>query len=366
MVRAGAGRWTRTIGLACLAALFLGGTAIAKDKDLAKFLLEGGKKAVGKRDYDEGVKRLKKALAEDEALIEAHYWIGFARDKQKDMASAVAGYRAFRDACAKRSNLPKSLASLLRKAKSRLKVLAAGETELEKLNQRFAKEASALAEKSFLRDPELARRAAQAAIALAPGHKGALKILTKMGVGVSNEPSGEGPTKDVLKWKDFLGDSMFGTNPGWSYSNHMLKIDKRQGQFITPSRAFESPEAYVYEIEAKFLEFRDDPGVGICFGVVGPTWVTCHMNPGEVVLWKTNAETRSQENLVRHPHDPLKLDTWYRLAVAVKGPMVEVFWNGKKIFERKVSNKKHLAGDVGTFCQHCVCQIRVLRFGERK
>lgn len=370
--RSRAARWgaAALIGLSALLA-GLAPPLQAGDHDLAEFLLEGGKKAIQKRQYDDGIARLEKALAEDEGVIEAHYWIGYAEEKRGDPAAAVAAYRRFREACKGcESKLERGLSNLLRKAESRLRVLAAAEIELAKLNESFIRDVLALAKTSFVRDPALARRAVHLVLALDPGHPEALKLTAKLG-GESTAAAGGAdeeadPAKEVATWDDFLARSLFGTNDGWSYANGRLRIhDEGQGSFVTPKRAYASPKDFVYEIEGKIEESFGNWCLGVCFAKHESSWFACHFSRAEVVLWRVMDAARS-EDIVRHPIDPLELDTWHRLTVAAKGNRLDVYLDGKKQFSHVHDGLRNFGGDVGTFHQRNRCEIRVLRMGARK
>src|SRR5689334_17443934 len=79
-----------------LAVLCLLRQAQAGDKEMARFLLDSGKKAVEKKQWDDAITKLQRARVEDASLIETGYWIAFAYDKKGTANEALKAYRAFR------------------------------------------------------------------------------------------------------------------------------------------------------------------------------------------------------------------------------------------------------------------------------
>jgi tetratricopeptide (TPR) repeat protein len=360
--------WVAVASAALLATLLLATSAGAEDSALAKFLLEGGRKDLEKKQYDDALTKLEKAAVEDPKLLEARYWIAVANERKGDVPKAVAAYRAFRDACAAATPPPdKELAKLLKATEARLTVLAAAEVELQKLNEAFVAKALAFAKGNYVRDPVLATRALQDVLLLAPGHAEATALLEKLtGLGTTKKSNPDGgPYKDVAQWDDFLRTKFLGTNAGWEYTEDLLKIDKKGGSFVWPRREYTAPKAYVVELEAQIVEaYPSKSCFGIGFGKKGEdSWYALHLGKTEVVLWRVDGP--SHKDLLTITREPLEIGTWNRLALVVDGLKLEGFLNDKKVLSFEVTDRDNLGGPIGIWYQDSRFEIRRFRAGAR-
>jgi len=353
------------------AALSLPGQATGGDPSLAQFLLDAGKKAVSKREYDDGVTKLQKALEEDPTAIEAHYWIGHAYDKKGDMANARVAYRAFRNACTRAiagTGLAKDLARLLKTADSRLKVLAAGESELERASAEFVTKALAFAKANFVRDPQIAVKALRFVLQVDPEQQDAVRLLEKLGVaaGASAEPPSEdrGPFGDVRTWTDLIAQQ-YTSADGMTYERDMLVMDHPEGRMIGKREPFDSTTAYVYEIEFRLLKAHGEWYCGLVFAEAKRERAfLAFVGANDVTVIQ---DTAGKKDVLDNPAiPPVVPDQWCRLLVAVKKNRLEVFVNDKSYFAETFPDELPLAGGIGLYHQGCRCEARRWRFGRRE
>jgi tetratricopeptide (TPR) repeat protein len=343
----------------------------AGDANLAKFLLDAGKKALEKKQYDDALVKLQRAVAEDATLAEAHYWIGVVQEKKNDVKAAVAAYRAFRDACGQldgAGTLSAAATTLLKKAAARLSTLAAAETELAKLNADFADRAIAYGKTNFLRDPQLAERAAQAILVVQPDHDEARKLLERLGGTAPPAKPQDALYRGVKEWRDFIKTSFLGRNADWTYEDALLTIDRKGGHFTWPHVAFTSPKSFVFEIEARIMEeYPTKWCLGLAFdeGVRHQNCTAVHYSKSEVILWTLEDGNRASD-LAKVTIEPLEPETWHRLLVSISGNRVQAYFDGKQVIEHELSEREDLVGGVGLFHQDCRSEIRVLRLGTRE
>ena len=363
-------RWMGMASVGLLAVLLLATSAGAGDSDLAKFLLDAGRKDLEKKQYDDALTKLEKAAVEDPKLLEVRYWIAVAHDRKGDAPKAVAAYRAFRDACAAATPTPdKECAKLLKTTEARLAVLAAAETELQKMHDAFAAKALALAKVHFARDPTIATKALQHVLTVVPDHAEARGLLAKL-TGAAPAPTKAdikdgGPYKDVAKWTDLLATQAL-TASGMSYENGVLFMDEKvKGNLYTPKTPFDSGKSFVYEIEYRLVTPHTDRWyIGLVFGetVLGTHLVTF---AGATDLLFLNEVERVRTELADKPIPPVRPDEWHRLAVVVSGNRAEVFFDDKQVVVQEIPGREHLAGSIGLFHQRSRIEVRRWRIGAR-
>lgn len=371
--------FARALAAVLAACLSVAPPAVAGDASLARFLLDGGKKALEKKQYDDALVKLQKAAAEDPTLAEAHYWIGLAHDRKGDVRPAVEAYRAFRDASAPKAaagTLPRPEAALLAKANARLGTLAAAETELARLHEAFAAKAIAFAKSNFLREPRLAERAARAILAVVPSHEEAQKLLEKLGgAPVAAAPAGppEAAPKDPLhagieKWHDFIATRLL-DDSSFTYEDGIMTVEREGGAFHWPPSALQTGSRYVLEIEARFVtQLKPTWWVGVAFAERGKGCFAVHFGDDELVLWELVSATGPTRDVATKSIDQVQLDAWHRLTVSVDGMSVRVHLDGVLVVESEIEaeDRKDLAGGIGIFHQGSRCEIRKFRMGTPK
>lgn len=377
-----------TTALLVLLALIVPGPALG-DADLARFLLDGGKKALEKKQYDDAIVKLERARVEDATRIEIGYWLALAHDKKGNGPDAVREYRAFRDAAraaGATAPMDKETDALVKKADQRLAALAAGETELARLNAPFVDAMLAFAKAQYLRDPALALRAAEAVLAVSPAHAEAQRLAEKLraeqaGSAAPAEAAeapktpAAGPSKpagtypDIKRWKDLVGTRAFGTSyDGWIYDAKGLTLDvKEGGSFYWPLAPVVTPARYVLEMEFS-LKRADSPRWALGFGFAKDRQadhLSLFFSRSEVV--PLHFRGGSPTNLQNPANiSPIEVDTWHRFAVDVNGQNVKGWFDGKVVLDTKVASRDTLAGEVALYHQMNRVEIKSMRLGTKE
>src|SRR5690349_19435584 len=218
--------------LALVAAASLAGPppARAGDPSVARTLLESGKKALAARKVDEAVAHFRKALAEDANLVEAAYWIGAARDKDKDDAGALAAYREFLSLLEKRGNPSSDEGKLKALADKRVDALAAAEKEFQKLEDKYVEDLLAFARAKYPKEP------AVAALAL----------------------EGVPASRSVKEWRDLLRERAISSD-AITFPGEVMAFDAKDGTKVTSKHPIDEGGNLVYEMEFRVTDVHD-PG----------------------------------------------------------------------------------------------------------
>ena len=340
--------------------------AWAGDAELAKFLLDHGRKALDKGDEEDALTKLEKARVEDPTLHEATYWIGATHEKLDNRARAVEEYRTYVEALESEANarkLSRDESSLLKKARSRLDTLDAANRAVEKSNLAFIDKLIDFAAGAKKKDPELAIRALRIALDLVPGHADAANALSEL----------QGPTSTgspVLEGFDDTWDLIksvgFGVNDGWTYDKGDPKLTISKGVPGSLSRSlnrFDSGSQFGFEADVSFLkQARTDktPVCGIGFGFRTSTGFMLLLIPDALSL--EEAQERGFKPLAR-----TKVAAWAPgdrrlVGIRVEGRRVRIFLNGEQVLEHTLEEEP--GGDLGMFYENIDYRLDRLMFAR--
>jgi tetratricopeptide (TPR) repeat protein len=345
------------------------------DPDTAKQFLKLGRRAVVKREYDQALNRFKKALEEDADLIEAHYWLAYVLDKKADNAGAIEGYRRFLSLFENKggkAGATRDLCRLAEKTSKRLDKIAKAEKAFTKLENGFLKGLMKFARETFLRDPSATRRALEILLKIRPDYRGAAGLYRKLGgrpKGSTKAGAGRFPAPDAFKkvksWKDFIaGKALGGESGDWTYKNRELCLDLRQGSVTLTNKTLYSGTNFAYEIEAR-VEEEYDRGwlVGMVFGSESGSFVCVFFQKTAVILHQVRSAS-DRMDLKRFLMPPLPPKSWHRLSVLVRGGVMEVWFDGKKVIEFTHPDRTDFDGQVGLFQQRSRTRYRRIRLGK--
>ncbi|MHC5036211.1 MAG: tetratricopeptide repeat protein [Planctomycetota bacterium] len=368
------------LGLICLLGLFplsLPDPVLGGDPEVAEILFKTGKTALARRQFEVAVSKFQKALSEDPALIQAAYWLGVAWEKKGEKGEAL---KAFRDYLMrfeeKRKGKEPSTEEIRFRAlaEKRVEALAAGEREFQKLEETFIDALMKFARDHFLRDPAASLKALRLLLTLQPDHKPAERLFKKLGGKLEppetgevplQPPPGTGPFADVKSWKDLIALKTFGKSGDWEYQEGRMVVDLKGGKIAWPTAFVGGGEAFAFEIEVRILEVYERGWlVGPVFGAKQGEFVSAFFQKTQVVLHEALKSGRS--DLGQHTMPPIQRNAWHRIGVLVRGPRIEVWFDGKKVIEYKASTRQDFRGQIGFFHQRCKAEYRVLRLGEIK
>lgn len=359
--------------------------AVAGDPKVADSLFKSGKQALGKGDAEGAISFFKKAFEENPDLIEACWWRGSAQEKAGDKAGALASYREYvtyfegkGPAASKEEQRLKALAD------KSIAQLAAGEAEFRKLEDGFVAALFAFAKENFVRDPGVSRKAVDALLAVRPEHDEAKKLLEKLGGGAektgeaaaAGSPAGPGasgpatgPFKDVKEWRDLLAEQTFKSD-ALRYDGGSLFFDSGNGKIVEPKNAIDPGNPFAYEVETRINDVKERGWIaGLGFACLGEgdtkTMLCGFFGESAVTLIRVFPGTRNPPiELAEYDMPPIDMKAWHRLGILVKGPMVEVWLDGKKAITWREPTGNDVKGELGIYAQRCTSEWRLFRVGS--
>lgn len=369
-------------GALCVTSAPFAPSAEAGDAKVADSLLKSGRQAFAKGDFEGAVSFFKKAQEENPDLIEACWWKAASQEKAGDKASALASYREFVTCFdgknASGATMSKEETRLKGLAEKAIEVLAAGEKEFKKLEDAYVASLLAFAKDTFVRDPGMSRKAVDAILAVRPDHDEARKLLEKLGgapaaageakPAPSKTGSGPapGPFRDVKTWQDLLANETFGAKDHITYVDGVMVLDTKDGSAILPRDAIEVGSSFAYEMDVHVAQVYDRGWLsGLTFAGTGEgkSFLCAFVSQARVVVMKAEGTDGSQDVAI-YEMAPLDTNAWHRLGVVVKGPAVDVWFDGKKVTSWREPSARDLTGDLGVFQQRCRTERRLFRAGK--
>jgi hypothetical protein len=344
------------------------------DEEIARLLLQGAKEDVTSRRWDDALTKLEKARVEDPALTEALYWAGVALEGKKDPPAALARYRAFREEGAAKTEADAGTAevrALAGKAQARIDALAPGEVEHRRLTEAFAARLLAFARGQVERDPVLARTAVDRALESQPDNAEAKEFARRLAAAAAGEPIPApaappvDPFKSVKKWDDLVTGQPLMHHEGWKYGKGVIQIDLRGGvtSFGPPDKF--SGSRYVYEAEIRLLHAYETTWTsGLAFGKRGDerhVFFLGRSGPGYLVT-KGEGGALVVKELV---DAPIQDEVWYRIGIVVDNDVMEGWFEGKKVLERRPTDRPDWGGDIGISCARAKVEFRGVRWAKR-
>ena len=137
-----------------------------------------------------------------------------------------------------------------------------------------------------------------------------------------------------------------------------LSLDGTQG----PTYAFYNAESYGdVSLEARYSAAKTDGVMAVGF-VIGSTdsenFIRVHYDRWSAILYRNTEGGAFQENKrVRKAQEP---DTWYTAKLVRKGTTLEVFFNGKKLYDAEVPDTP---GRIGFYASQTVGTVKEIRIG---
>lgn len=331
------------------------------DAAVAKTLLEAGKKAFGARKYEEALALLRKAQAEDPALLEAIAWKAQALEKVKDDAAALAAYREFLDLLSRKEASGGATAEERRQgtaAEKRVEALAFAEREFARLEGKFASDLMALARDRIQKgDPSSALRAAERILAVLPKHPEATALRNGF-----VEPSEGGPFADVAAWKDYLPGRPFPVDSA-VYAEGILTLDTKSGGKLRIQPPVSLGPDFAYEVEFRLLAAHEPAwSAGLCFGETQDGLYTLQAGRSEVSLLqgKVGGAPRTLASIAVAPVEP---GAWHRLGIVVRGNRWRIWYDGEGLAEGADDSVVTISGEIGIAQKSSKVERRVLRTG---
>ena len=342
--------------------------AAAGDPKVADTLFKSGKQAMTKGDAAGAISYFTKALEENADLIEACWWRASAQEKAGDKAAALASYREYLSLFDGKPVASKEEQRLKALAEKNISALAAGEKEFRKLEDTYVAALLTFAKDSFVRDPGISLKAVQAILAVRPDHEEALKLNEKLGGDSATGSAGgpgppTGPFKDVKTWTDLIADKTFKAN-GVEFPESLMVVDEAGGTAITPAGFIDTGNSYAFENEFRFTTFHDPKWVaGLGFGFKNSKMVAAIVLPGRVVLTRY-LPNGQHEDLAEYTITPMTANVWHRLGLIVKGPAVEVWFDGKKAMTWREPSGADFGGEMVVVQEKCRTEWRLFHVGK--
>lgn len=366
--RRGIGAPRRRWGLAaCLVATALlaalaASAVVAGDAELARFLIAQARAALEKGKPDEAVDKLERALAEDPEAIEACWWLGQAHEKRDDADAARTAYRRAGDVLAarRRRGVATSLDdATAKKAEARLFAIAAGEAELHRLEAQYVAQLVALARSCLTSDPATAKRALDAALAVAPEAPEVVELLARLGV--RGESAGT-PAEAPGTWDDLLARKAFEAETIAYGGGAMTHHSPDGGEIAWASPQPKPGPTFALELELRFLERPGGPWLaGFAFFEVGERFFSYFLKDGHVGLYRRVAD--EHEDLARFDtpgdFDPA---AWHAMRIVYdKDRTLTAFLDGKEVFSHQLPEGFEASGRIGLWTQRSKVEYRKAR-----
>ena len=175
-----------------------------------------------------------------------------------------------------------------------------------------------------------------------------------------------GPFKAVKRWKDLLADRTFKSDLV-AYGADGMVMDTRDGKLSTAGEFLDFGPNFAYESEFKILE---DYGRGWFHGL---TWgvnaehsqfTAVIAREGVITVTQKAATAQNLTDVADFDMPPMTRDAWHRLGVVVRGPVVEIWFDGKSVLNWTDPSGVAFKGDTGTYHQRCKSVRRVFRLGK--
>jgi len=378
----------RLLASALLAALVVAAPfapAIAGDRTVALALVDQGKKALAKKSWIDAVTLFKKALQESPDLIEAEFLRAQALDKGGGTKSeAVAAYRSFLDLLEHKSDATKEEQALKPQAEKRVSLLAAGEQEIQKLDDAFCAQLLQFAKKWRSKDKAIAVEALRVLLSTKPDHAEAAELYKSLdgpplegAAGTSSEkPSAEKgaskPSVDtpfgklkIKEWRDFIADKAFDAPDTVQYDGAGLVVDVKGGKLVKVTNAPDLGKKYVIDVEYRVLEEKDRGWfAGALFALdADQDMFTAFAQKTSLVVNHGNWKSGPGQDVINEPMKGADPSAWRRLGVKVDGASIELWIDGKRAGSANVATRADLSGGLGLAQQRCKAEYRVFRAG---
>lgn len=332
---------------------------------MARTLLEGGRKAISARKYDDALSVLRKALVEDPHLVEAAYWIAVAHEKGGDDSAALPAYREFLSLLEKKSAGPSPEEKKLQPlAEKRVEALSVGEKEFEKIEDKYISDLLDFARDRFVRDPGVAVRALDLVLAIRPKYPAAVALKEKI-AGKGGEQAAAGAFADVAQWRDLIADRTIIPVPGrYTYTGETLTADMRDPHLTWPRNVIDMGSNFAYEIEFRVLEaYEAGWSVGLAFANSKEGYYKAMVEQAVLTL-RAGKHGANGSDVKAAPLQNLDPAAWHRLGVVVRGNSVQVWFEGRKVIEERIPSRPELTGEMGVGLVGCRTEWRVFRAGR--
>lgn len=355
MVRIGRYVWA-------LAALFAlaASDVIAGDAVVARSLLDGGKKALTAKKYDEAIPLFRKALSEDPTLVEASYWRAQAHEKANDTIAALAAYREFLDLLAKKQSPTPDDLKLKPLAEKRVDALALADKEFQKLEEKFVADLLAIARAKVASDPGAALAAAQRVLEVQPKNAEALALQERLG-----EKKQENPLAGVDQWRDLVKDKSLHSDVV-KFPGELMTIEVKTSGKIRPDPALTMGADYAGEMEFHLAAtFEDGWSVGFSLGETKDGYYAVRIERAQVTVMYGKPKQRP-ESIASRASAPLDTAAWHRLAFAVHGARIVVMVDGEKVIDEAQGQRDDFSGEAGVSVGYGRVEFRSVRVGSFK
>jgi hypothetical protein len=331
--------------------------------------VKGGRDDLGKKQYDEAVKKLEKARGEDPTLLEACYWLGVVHEARKDARAALVAYKAFKAAYDEKraaGAASKDEDALFEKTQARLDVLAASETELSRIRDGYVDRLYAFAEENFVRDPAVTARALKMLLDVRPKHERARRLLEKLGTAEAASAAADTDPFGVRAWQDLIATKAFSENNEIEYVDDLMVMERHVGQIVHPPRLEKTTPRYVIDVEARFTVDHGNRVFGVSFGKADQHAFCVMITPNKCDLVEIRDAGASSQTFESAPlKSNIEVEAWHRVTLVVDGLHLEVQMDGKKAVEATVKGYADLDGDVGVYVQESRVEFRRFRVGRR-
>jgi len=358
------------VGKVLVALLVLGIPVWAGDPEVAKFLLDKGKKEARAKNYEEAESLFRRSIAEFPPNPEACYEHGQVLAKLDRGQAAMAAYNACIEAVDKEespSSKWKSVGRRAARALSKLKKQFAG---LDKINRKYLPKFLAFGKLHYKSNPRWSRRAFEAVLAIDPTNASAKAYLAKLpseeeiakGGGAPDTAEGKGWGKPLID-KGTLKNWEPGSDATWSISGSVITADaKGPTGFIN---WLDQPTFHgKFALQFKFRVVRDGADrrtVGFFLGNGKDAWWALMIERDNTVVLLRYEGGRNTAVASRTLDAGIKMSSWHSLRFDIDNDEdVQISVDGKVLIEMAVPRRQKFEGQMGFFVQSAKAQFKDL------
>ncbi len=360
-----------TAAVVALALSFAAAPVAAGDRTVALALIDQGKKALAKKSWTDAATLFRKAMQEAPELVEAEFLRAQALEKGGSRQEAVAAYRSFLELLEHKSDATKDELALKPQAEKRITALAAGELEIQKLDDPFCAQLLAFAKKYKDKDKAMAVEALRLLLLTKPDHAEAAEMYSALGgpaLDGGDKPADSKPAADspfgklkIATWHDLIADQSLNAS-SIQYADPGIVVDMKGGSLVKVGNSPDLGTKYVIDVEYRVVqEYERGWFAGALFGLAGDDMYTAFAQKSQAVVNHGNWKTGPGSDVISEAMKPVELGTWHRLGVKVDGLSIELWLDGKKVGSAGASGRTDLSGTIGLAQQRCKAEYRTFR-----
>ena len=319
-------------------------------------LVDKADKALAAQDYDAAATGYREALAEAADCVPAQYGLGQALLASQKKTEAIVAFRRVLRTLAKGVGIPAAWNKYERESRSVLEAQDEKGKALEEQVEDYVTEVVRLAAKYKTKDPDLAVRALQIALALRPAHERATELLGKLlNTGARTEEIFDG--KQIDDWDG-------GRGQWWSVKDGVI-VSETKGVATFIRNQKEITGNFDVIMEARIAQVHDDaPFLALMAGWQAEYDHTRLGTLTGALTWYEYKGEDDKERVFREeadrlvkPYDP---SAWTLYELRYREKYIHALVNGREV-AKTARPERRTGGYVGILSQGCRGEVKRLQ-----